>query len=107
MTNTFEDPESGPKIWRRRSLGVESVRRIGRQAIALIGLLLVILSIPLGFLTPFIPIGLPMGIFGAALLARNSVWGQRLILGLINRYPRLRTLTAGLADENHPWASKP
>jgi len=67
-------------------------RILGRQALALIGLFLVILSVPIGFLTPFLPIGLPVGIFGSALLARNSVWGQRLIRYLLKRYPRLEKI---------------
>jgi drug/metabolite transporter (DMT)-like permease len=70
----------------------KGVRLIGRQTLALIGLLLVILSVPIGFLTPFLPIGLPVGIFGSALLARNSVWGQRLIRHLLRRYPRLEKI---------------
>jgi len=68
-------------------------RLIGRQTLALIGLLLVILSVPIGFLTPFLPIGLPIGMFGSALLARNSVWGQRLIKHLLTRYPRLEKIS--------------
>ncbi|MEM7663540.1 MAG: hypothetical protein AAF292_14955 [Pseudomonadota bacterium] len=64
-----------------------------RQVLALIGLFLVILSIPIGFLTPFLPVGLPLGILGAALLARNSVWGQQLIRHLLDRYPKLNKIT--------------
>lgn len=64
-----------------------------RQVLALTGLVLVLLSVPLGFLTPLVPVGLPLGILGAALLARNSVWGQRLMGYLINRYPRIRKIT--------------
>jgi len=69
-----------------------SARTVGRQALALLGLFLVILSIPIGFITPFIPIGFPIGILGSALLARNSVWGQRLIRYLMRRYPRLERI---------------
>lgn len=86
MMKLDQDPVRG------RAIG-GGVRLVGRQALALIGLVLVILSIPIGFLTPLIPIGLPIGIFGAALLARNSVWGQRLILHLIKRNPRLERIT--------------
>jgi len=70
----------------------KGVRLVGRQALALLGLFLVILSIPIGFITPAIPIGLPIGLFGSALLARNSVWGQRLIRGLVNRFPKLEKI---------------
>ena len=68
-------------------------RLIGRQALAVIGLLMVILSVPIGFLTPFLPIGLPIGIFGSALLARNSVWGQRFVRYLLVKYPRLESIS--------------
>lgn len=78
-------------------IGIASVGRgarvLGRQALAVIGLMLVILSIPIGFLTPFIPIGFPMGFFGTALLARNSVWGQQLIRYILRRYPKLEAIT--------------
>lgn len=68
-------------------------RLIGRQALAITGLVLVILSVPIGFLTPFLPIGLPIGIFGSALLARNSVWGQRFIGHIVNKYPALERIS--------------
>ena len=68
-------------------------RLLGRQALAIIGLLMVILAIPIGFLTPFLPIGLPIGIFGSALLARNSVWGQRFIRHLLIKNPRLEKIS--------------
>ena len=68
-------------------------RLIGRQTLAVMGLLMVILAIPIGFLTPFIPIGLPIGIFGSALLARNSVWGQRFIRHLLIKNPRLEKIS--------------
>lgn len=71
----------------------KGARLIGRQTLAVIGLLLVILAAPIGFLTPFIPVGLPMGIFGSALLARNSVWGQRFIRYLLVKYPRLEKIS--------------
>ena len=68
-------------------------RLVGRQTLAVVGLVLVILSVPIGFLTPFIPIGLPIGIFGSALLARNSVWGQRFIGHLVDKNPALERVT--------------
>lgn len=67
-------------------------RLVGRQVLALLGLFLIILSIPIGFLTPAIPVGLPIGLFGSALLARNSVWGRRFIRYLINRFPKLEKI---------------
>lgn len=95
MSNIDPDPSSGPH--RASHLGLGRVgngaRLLGRQALALIGLALVILSAPIGFLTPFLPIGLPIGIVGSALLARNSVWGQKLIRYLLGRYPRLEKIS--------------
>lgn len=77
-------------------VGLASVGRgarvLGRQALAILGLVLVVLSIPLGVLTPFIPIGFPMGFFGTALLARNSVWGQQLIRYVLRRNPKLEAI---------------
>ncbi|MEO1029305.1 MAG: hypothetical protein AAFX02_09650, partial [Pseudomonadota bacterium] len=48
------------------------VTHLGRQALAIIGLVLVIISVPIAMATPFIPIGLPIGIVGVVLLGRNS-----------------------------------
>ncbi|MEM9669804.1 MAG: hypothetical protein AAF950_12840 [Pseudomonadota bacterium] len=87
-TSVGSRPEAKPRI----GLG-SGVRVLFRQVLALIGLFLVVISVPLGFLTPFLPIGLPIGILGAALLARNSVWGQQLIRHLLNKYPKLDKFT--------------
>lgn len=96
MSQTENDPKPGDKglfaLFGLAQVG-SGARMLGRQTLALIGLILVILSVPIGFLTPFLPVGLPIGIFGSALLARNSVWGQRLIRYLLTRYPSLKKLT--------------
>ena len=84
-----EDPANSGKFGK---VGF-GARVVGRQALAVTGLVLVILSIPIGFLTPFIPIGLPIGIFGSALLARNSVWGQRFIGHIVEKNPALEKVT--------------
>ena len=84
--------EEPPKAGKFGRVG-GGVKLIGRQALAIVGLVLVILSVPIGFLTPFLPIGLPIGIFGSALLARNSVWGQRFIGYIVGRYPALERLS--------------
>lgn len=68
-------------------------RVLSRQSLAILGLVMVILSVPIGFLTPFVPVGLPIGIAGAALLARNAVWGQRLVGWLLVRYPKLERIS--------------
>ena len=60
-----------------------------RQVLALIGLFMIALSIPIGLLTPLIPIGLPFGILGVVLLGRNSVWGHRWMESVLKRHPRV------------------
>ncbi len=63
-----------------------------RQVLALIGLVLIILAVPVGFATPFIPVGLPMAIVGVVLLGRNAVWGRRWMEGMLARHPRLERM---------------
>ncbi|MEM7774113.1 MAG: hypothetical protein AAF732_00780 [Pseudomonadota bacterium] len=60
--------------------------------LSLIGFVLVVLSIPIGALTPFIPIGLPMALIGLVLIGRNSRFGKSLIVTSARRYPRTRQL---------------
>lgn len=90
----FDDPKhkSPPRAGKIGMVG-NGAKLIGRQALAVIGLVMVILSVPIGFLTPFIPVGLPIGIFGSALLARNSVWGQRFIGHIVKKYPAIERVT--------------
>ena len=63
-----------------------------RGLLALLGGLLLLVSIPLAILTPFpfIPIGFSVGVAGAALVARNSDAGRALIAKQLNRYPGLQ-----------------
>ncbi len=63
-----------------------------RQSMALIGLLLLIISFPIGILSPFIPIGLPIAIVGASLLVRYSKWGAYLVKTILERNPKLTKL---------------
>ncbi len=65
------------------------VRTLIRQACALLGLVLIGISIPIAFVTPFLPIGLPIGIVGVILLGRNSLWGRRWMEGILDRHPRV------------------
>ncbi len=60
-----------------------------RQALALLGLALIVIAIPIGFVTPFLPIGLPIAIVGVVLLGRNSIWGRRWMEGILSRYPKI------------------
>ena len=68
------------------------ITHIGRQALALLGLILVLISIPVALATPVIPVGLPIGIIGVALLGRNSVWGNRLLNHILSLKPELERL---------------
>lgn len=72
-------------------LGVvgESVRTLVRQAFALFGLALIAIAIPIAFVTPLLPIGLPIAILGVVLLGRNSIWGRRWMEGVLERHPRV------------------
>jgi drug/metabolite transporter (DMT)-like permease len=60
-----------------------------RQILALVGLVLIIVAIPVAIMTPVLPIGLPMAIVGVVLLGRNAVWGRRWMEGMLLRHPRL------------------
>ena len=60
-----------------------------RQCLAALGAFLIAMAIPIGILTPFLPIGLPLAIIGVVLLGRNAVWGRRWMEGMLDRHPRL------------------
>ena len=66
-------------VEKRRSLD-------GTQAVV------IILAVPVAFATPFIPVGLPMGIVGVVLLGRNAVWGRRWMEGVLARHPRVERM---------------
>ena len=66
-----------------------SARTALRQFLAALGLVLIIIAIPIGLLTPFLPIGLPTAILGVVLLGRNAVWGRRWMERMMARHPRL------------------
>lgn len=66
-----------------------SVELAVRQTLAIIGLLLIIVAIPIGFLTPLIPIGLPLAIVGVILLGRNAKWGRIGMEKLMERHTSL------------------
>ncbi len=63
-----------------------------RQMLALLGLVLIVLAVPVAFATPFIPVGLPMAIVGVVLLGRNAVWGRRWMESVLVRHPRLERM---------------
>ena len=59
-----------------------------RMFLAGLGFLLIPLGLILGPLTPFIPLGLTLCVAGAVLISRNSVWGRRLLQGIIAKFPK-------------------
>ncbi len=63
-----------------------------RQVLALTGLVLIMLAVPVAFATPFIPVGLPMAIVGVVLLGRNAVWGRRWMESVLTRHPRIEKM---------------
>jgi len=91
------------------------IRTLVRQAFALIGLALIIIAIPLGLVTPFLPIGLPIAIVGVVMLGRNSIWGKRWMESVIARHPRIERLAPnwlmiavfGREKRGHPTSPGP
>jgi riboflavin transporter FmnP len=65
---------------------------IMKTMMSLLGVVLVVLSFPIGVLTPFIPVGLPIAILGLVLIGRNSRVGKGMILSTARRHPRARSL---------------
>ncbi len=84
-------PASYPPPMAIRSLR-QGVNVAYRQVLAVSGLVLVVLSVPVGIATPFLPFGLPMAIVGAVLLGRNAVWGRRWMEGVLTRHPRIEKM---------------
>ncbi|MEM0984672.1 MAG: hypothetical protein AAGJ32_00350 [Pseudomonadota bacterium] len=65
------------------------LRTLVRQILAILGLVFIIIGVPLAIITPFpfVPIGLPVVIFGVVLLGRNSVWGRQWMERVLERHP--------------------
>ncbi|MEQ9314518.1 MAG: hypothetical protein RLN72_01625 [Henriciella sp.] len=64
-------------------------RTLVRQCLAILGLVLIVIAIPIAFVTPLLPIGLPIAIVGVVLLGRNAIWGRRWMEGVLERHPRV------------------
>lgn len=60
-----------------------------RQMFAVTGLAMIIVAVPVGVMTPFLPIGLPLAIVGVILLGRNAHWGRSGMEKLMARWPTL------------------
>lgn len=52
-----------------------------------LGFVFIVVAIPLAWATPFLPIGLPLGILGVVLLGTNSVWGRNWMEGVLLKHP--------------------
>jgi hypothetical protein len=48
-----------------------------------------VVAIPIAFVTPIIPVGLPIAILGVVLLGRNAMWGRRWMESVLARHPRV------------------
>lgn len=81
-------PIPGTALMRRAAMGVMSILR---PILALLGVFLIIVGIPIAMMTPipFVPIGLPIVILGTVLLARNSLAGKRWMQSMLKKYPNL------------------
>ena len=84
-TLKLEAIDGMPKI---RSLN-RNIRRMLRPALALLGLVFILISIPISILTPLLPVGLPFMVAGVVLLGRNSVWGRQAMEAVLKRFPHI------------------
>lgn len=60
-----------------------------RNALVIIGIILIPTGVIVALLTPIIPVGLPIVILGVVLVARNASWGKRLFQSILARHPTL------------------
>ncbi len=80
----------------RNPLGVvrTGATTLVRQLLALLGLFLIVIGVPIAIMTPFpfVPIGLPIVILGVILLGRFSVWGHNWMERMMARHPRIEQM---------------
>lgn len=90
MQNAEPDPDEQMET---RRVPLQTVttgfRTLVRQCLAILGLCLIVVAIPIAFVTPILPIGLPIAIVGVVLLGRNAIWGRRWMEGVLERNPRV------------------
>lgn len=79
--------ETPPPLGQPIAAVSQGIGSLVRQCFALLGLMLIVIAIPIAFVTPFLPIGLPIAILGVVLLGRNSLWGRRWMEGVLERHP--------------------
>ncbi len=91
MPDTETTNKSGSQPPAPVAMVIQSVRKVFRQFLALLGLFLIMIGVPLAMLTPFpfVPIGLPVVIIGVVLLGRNSVWGHQLMEAMLHKWPNI------------------
>ena len=88
MPDTERNPQRDPApLGQPIAAMSQGMRTLVRQTLAILGLFLIAIAIPIAFVTPFLPIGLPIAIFGVVLLGRNSLWGRRWMEGVLTRHP--------------------
>jgi len=83
----FMQPQDAPSPARPAQVLRSKVSIAFRQILALAGLIMIVLAIPIAFLTPIIPVGLPLAVLGVVLLGRNAVWGRRWMESVLSRHP--------------------
>jgi len=66
-----------------------------RQALAVGGFAMIVLSVPSGILTPHVPVGLPMAIIGTVLFGSNAVWGRQWLSNVLKRHPKFEEAMPG------------
>ena len=95
MPDTSPEPEDDKTVRYKESPRVPiqtvttGLRALLRQCLALLGLGLIIIAIPIAFVTPILPVGLPIAVLGVVLLGRNAIWGKRWMEGVLARNPKL------------------
>ena len=63
------------------------LHKIIRPFLAVLGLVLIVISVPIALASPLIPIGLPIGIVGVLLLGTNSVMGRNWMESVLHKRP--------------------
>ena len=94
MLNTEPEDENRPSPEKeKKRVPLQTVttglRTLIRQLLAVFGLVLIAIAIPIAFVTPLLPIGLPIAIVGVVLLGRNAIWGKRWMENMLARNPHL------------------
>lgn len=94
LNNMSRNPIGGVIVTVLRMIGVA------------LGLAFMFISLPLAIITPFVPVGLPLFVFGLLLLAGSSARAHRMITGYLKRHPgiwrRVRKLFGDKDEDETP-----